>query len=80
AFSAALDGRVVTAVRVTPTEAAPWSIAEILVHPVSGEAGPWTTGERDRGSWRARRDALVDHADPYDAGGSYRALLAHRHP
>jgi hypothetical protein len=80
AFSTALDGRFVTAVRITPTEAAPWSIAEILVHPVVGEAGPWTSGDRDQGSWRARRDALMDHADPFDAGWNYRTLLARRNP
>jgi len=80
AFSAALDGRAVRAVRITPTEAAPWSIAEILVHPGGGEGGPWTSAERDEGSWRTRRDALVDHADPYDAGWSYRSLLARRYP
>ena len=80
AFSAALDGRVVNAVRITPTEPAPWSIAEIFVHPLGGEVGPWTSAEREQGSWRARRDALAEHPEPDDAGVSYRALLARRHP
>jgi hypothetical protein len=78
AFSAALDGRVVRAVRITPADGAAWSIAEILVHPAGDPIGPWADAET-AASWRERRGALTSASARDDAGRSYRALLAQRH-
>jgi hypothetical protein len=46
AFSAPLDGRVVAAVRIAPTESAPWAVSEVLLHPAGGAEGA-TVAEGD---------------------------------
>ena len=46
AFSASLDGRVVAAVRIAPTESAPWAVSEVLLHP-AGIAEGATAAEGD---------------------------------
>jgi hypothetical protein len=56
AFSAPLDGRVVAAVRIAPTESAPWAIAEVLLHP-AGIAEGATVAEGD--ARRLYRDVLA---------------------
>lgn len=78
AFAAALDGRLVSAVRISPTEAAPWSLAEILVHPAGG-GGEWSDLTVSP-SWRERRAALARSPAPDDAGWTYQSLLARSHP
>jgi hypothetical protein len=35
AFSVPLDGRVVAALRIIPTESGPWAVSEVLLHPVA---------------------------------------------
>ena len=35
AFSVPLDGRVVAALRIVPTESGPWAVSEVLLHPVA---------------------------------------------
>jgi len=78
-FSIALDGRIVTAVRIAPTESGPWAVAEVLLHPVA--AGTESAHSSDEGgSWAERRAALAARPDPADAGWLYRSLLALRHP
>src|SRR5262249_52011300 len=55
AFSAPLDGRVVRAIRVTPTApATPWAVAEVLVHPAAA-ARSWLP-DLDARSWSERRE------------------------
>ena len=44
AFAVPLDGRVVAALRIVPTEATPWAVSEVLLHPARR---PATAGERD---------------------------------
>jgi hypothetical protein len=79
AFSIGLDGRIVTAVRIAPTESGPWAVAEVLLHPVA--AGSESARSSDEGgSWAERRAALAARPDPVDAGWLYRSLLALRHP
>ena len=56
AFSAPLDGRVVVAVRIAPTESAPWAVSEVLLHPV-GIAQGATVAEGD--ARRPYRDLLA---------------------
>jgi len=64
AFSVPLDGRTVAAVRVVPTESAPWAVSEVLLHPVDSGRVPWPEGDGGRA----------------DAGSLYRSLLAQRRP
>ena len=64
AFSVPLDGRTVTAVRIVPTDGAPWAVSEVLLHGVADGGAAWP----DEG------------AGPADAGWLYRSLLARRHP
>jgi hypothetical protein len=78
AFATALDGRLVSVVRISPTEGSPWSIAEVLVHPSGGD-GNWSDLTAAP-SWRERRAALAGSPVPDDAGWSYQSLLAGRHP
>jgi hypothetical protein len=61
AFSVPLDGRVVAAIRITPLDGRPWSVAEILVHPRDVD-GPWSP--------------LPPAASAPDAISLYRAALA----
>jgi hypothetical protein len=39
AFSAPLDGRVVAAVRIVPTESSPWAVSEVLLHRTASAQG-----------------------------------------
>jgi hypothetical protein len=55
AFSAPLDGRVVAAVRIAPTESSPWAVSEVLLHP-AGIAPGATAAEGD--ARRMYRDLL----------------------
>jgi hypothetical protein len=49
AFSAPLDGRVVAAVRVAPTESAPWAVSEVLLHPAGiAQDGTFAAGDASR--------------------------------
>ena len=56
AFSAPLDGRVVAAVRIVPTESSPWAVSEVLLHP-AGSAPSATAAEGD--ARRLYRDLLA---------------------
>jgi hypothetical protein len=47
AFAVPLDGRVVAALRIVPTEAAPWSVSEVLLHPAGGQES--MAGAKDAG-------------------------------
>jgi hypothetical protein len=78
AFSVPLDGRIVTAVRIAPTESAPWAVSEVLLHPVAG--GESAPEPEVSGSWAERRAALMEHPDPGDSRWLYRVLLARRRP
>jgi hypothetical protein len=57
AFSAPLDGRVVAAVRIAPTESAPWAVSELLLHPAGSAEGATAEGDARRlyGDLLARR-------------------------
>jgi hypothetical protein len=79
AFSIALDGRIVTAVRIAPTESGSWAVAEVLLHPVAAASESAHSSDVG-GSWAARRAALAARPEPADAGWLYRSLLALRHP
>ncbi|HEV7498961.1 MAG TPA: hypothetical protein VGQ33_03110, partial [Vicinamibacteria bacterium] len=45
-FSAPLDGRVVAAVRIVPTESSPWAVSEVLLHRTASAQGA-TAAEGD---------------------------------
>ena len=77
--SIGLGGRTVVALRVTPLgeDAAPWSIAEVLLHP-PGPAGPWVDWlppDLDPASWERR---LKEDPRPGHVSWYYRWLLARR--
>jgi hypothetical protein len=48
AFSAPLDGRVVAAVRIAPTESVPWAVSELLLHPAGSAEGATAEGDARR--------------------------------
>jgi hypothetical protein len=56
AFSAPLDGRVVAAVRIVPTESSPWAVSEVLLHP-AGSVPSATPADGD--ARRLYRDLLT---------------------
>jgi hypothetical protein len=78
AFSVPLDGRAVSAVRVTPPQPGTWAVAEVRLHVATGAQLAWPSGPAE-GSWRDRR-ASPPPSEPGDAGWLYRRLLALRHP
>lgn len=77
----ALPGRMVAALRLTPVEAEPWAIAEVLLH----EATPprtdaaWDDWLDPHLDWPQRRRALAAHPRPEREDWYYRRALADRH-
>jgi hypothetical protein len=79
-----LGGRRVAALRLVPVgEAAPWGLAEVLLHPSTAERRPaW---ERDEaaapdGNWAARRALLAARRSPDHVGWHIRSRIAAGHP
>jgi hypothetical protein len=56
AFSVPLDGRIVAAVRIAPTEPAPWAVSEVLLHPVGVAEGG---ADADADARRLYRDLVA---------------------
>jgi hypothetical protein len=79
--AAALGGRVIGAVRLTPVEAGAWAVGEVLLHeadPAAAGSPLWDEWLDPDLSFRARREALAAHPRPDREDWYYRRLLAER--
>lgn len=78
-LSVPLGGRIVAALRLTPHASGdPWSLAEVLVHPVREGHFPWDDALDPGLGWRERRRYLVANPRPDREDWYYRRLLAER--
>lgn len=75
-----LMGRVVAAVRITPVASTDaWRLAEVLLHPASGQGRPWDEWLDPNLSWRTRGQALARNPRKDREDWYWRTLLAERH-
>jgi hypothetical protein len=77
-FAIGLGGRLVAALRITPLEAEPWRLGEVLLHAQDGR-NPWDEWLPAALDWEGRRRALVEQPRPDREDWYSRVLLAARH-